>query len=244
MFELKTRFESWITRKVVNGASLFHLSYIKTLMTYPCSQRTSIVQINCFMFNWPIYRLFVLNTVWILDSIQMIIFVSVSLTLSLVELKTRFETWLTRNDVNAVSLFHLSYLTTLMVYLCPQRTPNVQIMCFMFDWSIYRLFVLNTGWKRDCLQIIIFVYVCYTWGMFELKTRFESCITRIDVNGLSLIHRSYLTTLMAYQCSQRTPNVQIMYFMFHWSIYRIFVLNTGWKRDSLQMMIIVCLFDM
>jgi hypothetical protein len=32
-------------------------------------------------------------------------------------------------------------------------------------WSIYRLFVTNRCWKRDYLQIIIFVYDCSTWGL-------------------------------------------------------------------------------
>jgi hypothetical protein len=50
---------------------------------------------------------------------------------------------------------------------------------------------------------------------------------------------------MAYLFSKHTPNVQVKYFMIHWSIYRLFVLNTGWKLDSIQMMNIrKCLFDM
>jgi hypothetical protein len=36
-----------------------------------------------------------------------------------------------------------------MGYLCSQWTSNVQIKYFMFDWSIYRLFVLNRSWNRD-----------------------------------------------------------------------------------------------
>jgi hypothetical protein len=166
--ELKTRFETWITRNDVNGVSLFRLSYLLTLMAYLCSQRTQKVQMKYFMIDWSNYRLFVLNTAWIRDSIQMI-FVNVCSTWSMVELKTRFETWLTKNDVNGVSLFYLSYLTTLMAYLCSQRKPNVQNMFFIFDWSIYGLLVLNTAWKRDFLQIIIFVYICFTCGMFEVK---------------------------------------------------------------------------
>jgi hypothetical protein len=163
-------------------------------------------------------------------------FVYISSTWSIVELKTRLETWITRNDVNGVSLFHLSYLITLMAYLCLQWTHNVQMKYFMFDWSIYRQYVLNRSCKRDSLQISIFVYVSSTWGIVELKTRLENWITRNDVNGVSLYHLFYLITLMAYLCSQRTPNVQIKYFVFHCSIYRLFELNTGWKIDSLQMM--------
>jgi hypothetical protein len=145
----------------------------------------------------------------------------------------------TRNDINGVSLFHLSYLITLVVYLWSQRTPHVRIKKFMFDSSIYSLFELNRSWKRDSLQIMIFVCVCSTWGMVELKRRFETWISRNNVNGVSLFHLSYLITLMAYLCSQWTPNVQMKYFMFDCSIYRLFVPNTSWKRDSLQVMIFV-----
>jgi hypothetical protein len=53
------------------------------------------------------------------------------------------------------------------------------------------------GCKRDSLQIMIFVNVCSTWSMVQLKTRFELSITRNDVNGVSLIHLSYLITLMS-----------------------------------------------
>jgi hypothetical protein len=217
-------------------SSLFKLTYLITLMAYLCSQWTPSVRIKYFMFDWLIYRLFVLNSAWKLDPLQIKIFVFVSSTRSIVELKTRFETWITWNVVNGASLFHLSYLITLMTYLCSQRTPNVQITFFMIDWPIYRIFVLNTCWKRDSIQMIIFANICSSWSMVELKTRFYTWLTRNDVNDVSLFHLSYITTLMAYLCSQRTPNIQIMYFMFHWCIYRLFVLNTSWKRDSLQMM--------
>jgi hypothetical protein len=60
-----------------------------------------------------------------------------------------------------------------MAYLCSQRTPNFQIKYFMIDWAIYRLFVLNTGWKRDSLQMMKFVNVCSTRSMVQVKTRFE-----------------------------------------------------------------------
>jgi hypothetical protein len=183
--ELKTRFESWITRNDVNGVCLFHLSYLITLMAYLCSQRTPSVQIKYFMFDLLIYRLFVFNRGWKPDSLQKIIFVYLCSTWGIVELRTGFETLITWNNVNGLCLFHLSYLITLMAYLCSQTTPNVQIKYFMFDWSIYRLFVLNRCWKRDSLQIIIFIYVCSTWGIVELKTRFETWITRYDVNGVS-----------------------------------------------------------
>jgi hypothetical protein len=184
--EVKTRFETWITRNDVIGVSFFHLSYLITLMAYLCSQRTPNVQIKYFMFDWSIYRLFALNTVWKRDSIQIMIFVNVCSTWSMVELKTRFETWITRNDVIGVSSFHLTCLLTLMTYLCSQRTPNVPIKYFKFHCSIYILFVLNTGWKHDSLQMTVFVNIWSTCSMVELKTRFEARITRNVVKGVSL----------------------------------------------------------
>jgi hypothetical protein len=149
------------------------------------------------MFDWSIYTLFVLNRCWKRDSLQIMIFVYICSTWTMVQLKTRFETWITRNDVNGVSLFHLSYLITLMAYICSQWSPNDQIKYFIFDWSIYRLFLLNTGWKRDCLQMIIFVNVCSTWCIVELKTCFETWITRNDVNGVYWFHFSNIITVLA-----------------------------------------------
>jgi hypothetical protein len=145
-------------------------------MAYLGSEWTPNVQIKYFMFDWSNYRLFVLNRGWKNDCFQIMIFVNICSTRSIVELKTRYETWITRNDVNVVSLFHLSYLITLMAYLCSQWTSSVQIKYFMFDWSIYRLFVLNRAWKRDSIKIMIFIYVFSTWGIDDLKTRFETWI--------------------------------------------------------------------
>jgi hypothetical protein len=209
--ELKTRFETWITRIDVSGVSLFHLSYLITIIVYLCSQCTPHVQIMYFMFGYSIYRLFVLNRGWKRDSLQMMIYVNVCSTWCMVELKTRFETWITRNDVNGVSLFHLPYIITLK--LSSQWIQNDQIKYFD-DWSIYMLFVLNRSGKREYFQIMIFVYVCATWSIVELKTRFETLITRNDLNGISLFHLSKLVTLMAFLRYQRTPNIQINYFMF------------------------------
>jgi hypothetical protein len=61
-----------------------------------------------------------------------------------------------------------------MAYLCSQRTRNVQINYFTFDWSIYKIFVLNTGWKRDSFEMMIYVIVCLTLGKVEVKSRFET----------------------------------------------------------------------
>jgi hypothetical protein len=120
-------------------------------------------------FDWSIYRLCVPYRGWKSDSLQLMIFVNISSTWNNFVLRNWFETWITTNVVNCVSLFYLYYLITLMAYLCSQWTPNFQIKHFMFDWSIYRPFELNSAWKRDTFQIMIFVYVCSTWNLIELK---------------------------------------------------------------------------
>jgi hypothetical protein len=153
----------------VNGESLLHISYLITLIAYLRSQRTQYVPINFFMFEWSMYSPFVPNNASKRDSLQKMIFENVFSTWSMVEVKSLFETWITRNDVNCVSLFHLSYLIILIIYLCSHWTSNLQIKYFMFDWSIYRLFVLNRGWKHDTLQILLFVYISSTWSLGKVK---------------------------------------------------------------------------
>jgi hypothetical protein len=71
---------------------------------------------------------------------------------------------------------HISYFLTLIACLCSQRTPNIQIKYFMFDWSVYNIFVLNKSWKRESLQMMIFVNVCSSWSIVLLKTFFETSI--------------------------------------------------------------------
>jgi hypothetical protein len=88
--------------------------------------------------------------------VQMMIFVDICPPWSMVELQTRLEEWISTNAINGVSLFHLSYLITLMVYFCSEWKTNVEIKYFIFDWSIYRLFVINRVSKRYSLHIMIF----------------------------------------------------------------------------------------
>jgi hypothetical protein len=145
-----------------------------------------------FFIDWSIYRLFLLNRFWKLEPLQMMIIVHVSSTCSVVELKTRFETWITRNVVNGVNLFLFSYLITLTIYLCSQCPPIVQFKYFKFDCSIYIQFVLNSGWKPDSHQMMIFVYVCWTCSVVEV-TRFQ---TWNEVNGVYTFHISYLLTIL------------------------------------------------
>jgi hypothetical protein len=180
----------WITSNYVNGVSLFSLSNLIKLKAYLSSQRTPNVQINYFVYHWSIYLCYigVGNPI----RSKCYIFLNVCSTWSMVQLKTRFESWITRKDAYGISLMHLYYLITLMAHLCSQRTPNFQVKCFMFALTIYRLFVLNRGWELHSLQIIIFVYICSTWSIVELKTRLVTWLTRYDVIGVRLLNLSYL----------------------------------------------------
>jgi hypothetical protein len=144
----------------------------------------------------------------------MMIFVYVCSTCSMVELKALFETWITRNCINGVNFFHLSYLITLTVYLCSQWAPNVQIKYFMCDLSIYRLFVLNRCWKRDSLQMMIIVYICSTCSVVELKTHFETWIASV-VNNYRL--RVFLNLII--EC--------IICYNFLWFVWRQLVPTHG-----------------
>jgi hypothetical protein len=90
------------------------------------------------------------------------------------------------------------------------------------------------GRETWLLQIMLFIYVCSTWSIVEIKTCFETWTKRNGVNGVSLFHLSHLITLIAYLCSQKSRDVKIMNFIFDWSIYRLFVLNRGWKCASLR----------
>jgi hypothetical protein len=206
--------------------------YLITIMAYLCLQWTSNVQIKYFMFDWSIYRLYALISGWKLVCLQRNIFVYFCSTWGIVELKTRFGTWKARKEVNGVCLFRLPYLITLMASLCSQRTPNVQVLYFIFDSSIYILVEVNSSWKLDSLQMMIFVNVCWTWRLVELKTSFKTWITRNDVNCVfvspSLFNKTYGIPVLTMDTKCQN---QVFYVWF--------VLNRGWKLDPLQIMIFV-----
>jgi hypothetical protein len=135
-------------------------------------------------------------------------------------------------------LFHFSYLITHMAYLWSQRTPNDQIKYFKFDWSIYRLFVLKTTFKRDSLQML-FVNVWSTWSMVHIKDAFwyvnnKKWSKRCKFVSLFLFNNAYGLPMLT-----TDTNYPIKYFMFDWRNYRLFVLNTTFKRNSVQIMIFV-----
>jgi hypothetical protein len=141
--------------------------FLITLMAYLCSQRTQNIQIKYFMFDWSIYRLFVLNTGWNVNLSKW----WYSIMLVRHEhgwTKNAFwnvinKKW--RNGCKLVSPFLSNNTYGLPVLTKDTKCPSH----FLFYWSIYILIVLNTGWKRDSLQIIIIVYICFTWRMFETK---------------------------------------------------------------------------
>jgi hypothetical protein len=115
----------WVVKKKEVNVIFFHLSYLIKLMAYLCARTAPNTQIKYFKFYWSINRLLVLNRGWKHDFLQIMIFVYICSTWSIVEPKSRFETWITTNDVNGVSLFNIYYLIILMTYHCSQRTPNV-----------------------------------------------------------------------------------------------------------------------
>jgi hypothetical protein len=99
------------------------------------------------MFDKSIYRLLVLNTASKCNSLQIMVFVNICSTWSMVQLNTRFGTWITRNDVNGVGLFHLYYLIILMAYLFSQRIrkfPNQVFNVWLVD--------LQTMCGKKCLE--------------------------------------------------------------------------------------------
>jgi hypothetical protein len=110
-----------------------------------------------------------------------------------------------------------------MVNLCSQRTPNVQMKYFMFDWTIYSSFVINRS-LESCLFPYHDILKCLRDMKYSCNS-FETRITRNDLNGESLFHLPYLIKLKVYLCTQWKPNVQIKNFMSHWSICSLYVLT-------------------
>jgi hypothetical protein len=140
---IKTRFETWITRIDVRGVCLFNLQYLITQMAYLIlnGYQISKSSILFFISRYTDYLCQVGSGNVIRSKWWLI--VNVCSTWSMVQLKTRFSTWIIRNEVYGICLMHLSYLITFMAYLCSQSASIFQIKCFMFAWTIYRLFVLN-----------------------------------------------------------------------------------------------------
>jgi hypothetical protein len=84
-----------------------------------------------------------------------------------------------------------------------------------------RPFVVNTGWKLDSLQMIIFLYVCSTFSVGELKKRFETWIARNKVNGVHLFHLQLICAKYGLEIFRHTCD-KIRSIYNHW-VYKIFV---------------------
>jgi hypothetical protein len=188
-------------------------------MAYLCTQRTRKVQIKYFMFEWSIYRLFVTYRSWKTclppnNDIRICLF-------DMRHIWTKNAFWdLNNKKWRKWCNFILSFLFNdsygLPVLTMGTNCPNQVIYVCLVD---LHYICINRGWKFDSLQMMIFVNICSTWRIVELKTCFETWMTRIDVNV------SYLITLIS------------LLFMFVWSIYRRFVLSRSWRPDPLQMMV-------
>jgi hypothetical protein len=213
----KTRYQTWIAPNDMNVVYTFHLLFNKKFgakcyayLRSPWAQNAEIKYCMWMANLQAICAKYGLET-WFSTNDNILVCL---LDMQRSGTKAIFENWMERNSVNGVYCFHLSSLITVMAFLCSQLAPFVQIRYFICDWSFYRLSVLNTVWKRDSLQMIIFVNVCSTCSVIELKTRFKTWITRSGSNGVNFFLYLYLITLMAYLSSQWTPNVQINYFTF------------------------------
>jgi hypothetical protein len=110
----------------------------------------------------------------------MILFVHDWSTCNIVELKTHFENLIARIEVNSENTFHLSYLITLlaldMKLTCAphgHQLSKSSILCFIGRSTTY---VLNTCLKREFFHMMIFVNVCSTCSVVEIKTRYETCL--------------------------------------------------------------------
>jgi hypothetical protein len=151
------------------------------------------------MFDWSTNRLFVLNTSWNLDSLQMIIFVHESSTCNVVELKTHFENLVTRNEFIGEYTFHLSYLITLLrwtlsllVFPICTKCRNQVFYIWLFDLQyICAIYVLDTlRSSYDNIRIYLL-----DMQRSRIKNTIWNLITRKEVNGVYCFQFSYLITL-------------------------------------------------
>jgi DNA-directed RNA polymerase subunit RPC12/RpoP len=162
-----------------------------------CSKLSPILEIMYCMFDCSIYRIVILTTGRRRNFLQMI-FVYVCSTCSVLEIKTRLETWKARIEVNVVYWFHICYLVTVLALVIKLTgAPNR----YQLSKSVIRFFNLQTifaytGWKPDSLQMMIFLYICSTCSVVFLKTQFETLIERNDVKGVYLLHFSYIITIL------------------------------------------------
>jgi hypothetical protein len=142
----------------------------------------------------------VVNRCWKCDPFQIMIFVCVCSSWSIVKLKTRFETWIIINDANCVNLFH-SFLFNnsygLPVFTKDTKCPNQVFYVWLDDLqNIWAKFGLETCLSPNNDIRICLLDMRHIWT----KNAFWTWITRNEVNGV-VFHFSYLVTPRVYLCS-------------------------------------------
>jgi hypothetical protein len=114
---------------------VFNLSYLITFMAYLSSQRNPNVQIKHFMFDWTTDRIFVPNTAWKRDFFEKMIFVNISSTWSMVQLKRVLEVnnkkWLKWWNFVSPFLFNNTY--GLPVLTVDTKCPNQVFYVWLVD---------------------------------------------------------------------------------------------------------------
>jgi hypothetical protein len=201
-------------------------------MAYVCAQRTPNVKINYIIFDWSISRLVVLNRGWKPEPLQIIIWVFVYSSFSIVKLKTPFETCITRNGVNGVcfiSLFIFNNIYGLPVFTMDTKCPNQVFYVSLVDLqTICAKYWLET-WHSPNKNIRIYLLdMKHSWtevAFWDVKSNEWRKWCKFFLPYL--INNSYGLHVLTTDI-----NFQIMYFMFDWSIYRVFVPQRGWKRYS------------
>jgi hypothetical protein len=104
--------------------------------------------------------------------------------------------------------------------------------------------VLNAAWKLDSFQTRIFVYVCSTGNVVELKTLFETWIERNIINGVYSLHVQLIWAIYAqksFRWNEYTPFTSFPAFQV-WN--RLFSSNKLNVEQTYTNIIICILYEM
>jgi hypothetical protein len=159
---------------------MFNLPYLITLMAYLCSEWTPKVQSKYFVFHWSIYRLFVLDTVWKRDSLEMMNIRNCFQDIKHVPTKNAFrdvnnKKWRIWYKFDSPFLFNNPYGLPVLTKNT-QYSNQVFYVCLVDVQKICAKYEI----KSESLDTVIFEYVCWTWSIVELNSRFETWITADD----------------------------------------------------------------
>jgi hypothetical protein len=132
MVALETRFGTWITRNVVNDVSLIHLFLFNNTFGLPLLTMGTKCP-NQIFYVWLVDLQNISAKYWHETWNLQKWYSCMLLDMKHCWNENTFRDVNTRNDVNGVCFFHLSYLIIFMPYLCWQRTTNFQMEYFMFD---------------------------------------------------------------------------------------------------------------